>query len=185
MKILPTSIHGCFQLQPAVMRDDRGSFVKVFHEGLFRDLGLATDFAEEYYSWSRRGVLRGMHFQTPPSQHSKLVYCPQGEVLDAALDMRHGSPTYGQHLTLTLSGENGNMLYLPPGVAHGFYTLSEQALMVYKVTSVYSAANDTGVLWSSTGIDWGVTDPVISLRDSQMTPLADFDSPFVFDGGQP
>lgn len=178
MNIIPTAIGGCFQLVPNIVRDERGSFVKVFHEDVFRAHGLATDYAEEYYSVSRRGVLRGLHFQVPPMEHSKLVYCPQGAVLDAALDLRAGSPTYGRHVTLELSAANGHMLYLPKGVAHGFYTLSEQALMVYKVTSTYSQAHDGGVLWNSAGIAWPDQDPVLSARDRQFAPLAGFVSPF-------
>ncbi|GGY28925.1 dTDP-4-dehydrorhamnose 3,5-epimerase [Pseudoduganella albidiflava] len=178
MDILPTSIPGCFELRPIVRRDERGSFTKVFHEDVFRDAGLRTDFAEEYYSISQQGVLRGLHFQVPPHDHAKLVYCPQGRVLDAALDLRRGSPTYGRHLALELSGEAGNMLYLPAGLAHGFYTLSEQALMVYKVTSTYAPAHDGGVLWNSAGIDWPDSAPLLSPRDRTFPTLADFDSPF-------
>lgn len=180
MQIIPTAIAGCFQLQPNVLHDPRGSFVKVFHQDLFREHGLATDYAEEYYSHSRRGVVRGLHFQTPPMDHAKLVYCPQGAVLDAAVDLRRGSPTYGQHITLELSGENGHMLYLPAGLAHGFCALSEQALMVYKVTTTYAPQHDGGILWNSAGIAWPTDQPVLSARDQQFPALADFESPFVY-----
>src|ERR1700739_3724115 len=99
MKLLPTAIAGCYQIVPNVFRDERGAFVKVFHEELFREHGLRTDFAEEYYSVSRERVLRGLHFQTPPHDHAKLVYCLQGSVLDVALDLRLGSPDYGPPLS--------------------------------------------------------------------------------------
>lgn len=181
MDILATSLPGCFQVQPVVRADERGSFTKVFHEEIFRNAGLRTDFAEEYYSVSRRRVLRGLHFQLPPHDHAKLVYCTQGKVLDVALDLRRGSPTYGQHLTLELSQEQGNMLYLPAGFAHGFYTLSEQATMVYKVTSVYAPQHDGGVLWHSAGIAWPDMDPVLSQRDREFPALAAFDSPFRYE----
>ena len=181
MDILDTSLPGCFQIQPVVRADERGSFTKVFHEEIFRSAGLRTDFAEEYYSVSRRGVLRGLHFQLPPHDHAKLIYCTQGKVLDAALDLRRGSPTYGRHLTLELSQEQGNMLYLPAGLAHGFYTLSEQATMVYKVTSVYAPQHDGGVLWDSAGIAWPDTGPVLSQRDREFSALADFDTPFQYE----
>ncbi|MES2741352.1 MAG: dTDP-4-dehydrorhamnose 3,5-epimerase [Pseudomonadota bacterium] len=181
MHILPTALPGCFQLVPNILRDTRGSFVKVFHEEVFRQHGLATAYAEEYYSVSRRGVLRGLHFQTPPMAHVKLVYCAQGAVLDAAVDLRAGSPTYGRHLLCELSADNGHMLYLAPGVAHGFYTLSEQALMVYKVTSTYSQPHDGGILWNSAGIAWPDAEPLLSVRDQHFTPLADFASPFTFE----
>ena len=180
MQIVPTALPGCFQIITDIRRDDRGSFVKVFHEDIFRQHGLATDYAEEYYSTSQRGVIRGLHFQTPPHDHAKLVYCAQGAVLDAALDLRRGSPTYGQHITLELSAENGHMLYLPAGLAHGFCSLSEQSLMTYKVTTTYAPNNDGGVLWNSAGIAWPVAQPVMSPRDQTFPTLAEFDSPFVF-----
>ncbi|WP_229506194.1 dTDP-4-dehydrorhamnose 3,5-epimerase [Massilia sp. BJB1822] len=182
MIILPTKLEGCFQIIPNILRDERGHFVKTFHEELFHEHGLETVFREEYYSSSQRGVLRGLHFQTPPQEHTKLVYCVQGTVLDAALDLRAGSPTYGQHLTMELSGENGHMLYLAPGVAHGFYTLSEQALMMYKVSTVYAPAHDSGILWNSAGIAWPSDSPVLSQRDQGFAALADFASPFVYRG---
>jgi dTDP-4-dehydrorhamnose 3,5-epimerase len=182
MNVLPTAFPGCFQLVPDIRRDERGSFVKVFHEDIFRQHGLRTDFAEEYYSVSRQRVLRGLHFQTPPREHAKLVYCVQGSVLDVAVDLRVGSPTYGQHIEYTLSDDNAHMLYLPAGVAHGFYTLSPQALMMYKVTSTYAPENDSGILWSSIGIDWPDADPILSERDRRFAALADFASPFSFQG---
>lgn len=178
MKFLPTALPGCFLLQPNILRDERGCFVKVFHQQTFREQGLATDFSEEYYSVSHRRVLRGLHFQTPPHAHAKLLYCVQGKVLDAAVDLRLGSPTYGQHIMIELDAEHGQALYLAPGVAHGFYTLSEQALMVYKVTTTYSPAHDTGILWNSAGIVWPDADPILSARDRGFVPLAGFRSPF-------
>jgi dTDP-4-dehydrorhamnose 3,5-epimerase len=182
MNILPTAIPGCFQIIPDIRRDERGSFVKVFHQDIFRQHGLATDFAEEYYSTSQRGVIRGLHFQTPPHHHAKLVYCTQGAVLDAALDLRRGSPAYGQHITLELSAANGHMLYLPAGLAHGFCSLSEQSLMVYKVTTTYAPESDGGVLWNSAGIAWPVQQPLLSPRDRTFPALAEFDTPFVYTG---
>jgi dTDP-4-dehydrorhamnose 3,5-epimerase len=185
MQIIPTAIAGCYQIIPTILRDERGSFVKVFHEDIFHQHGLAVEYAEEYYSVSHGNVLRGLHFQTPPKEHAKLVYCVQGAVLDAALDLRRGSPSYGRHLTLELSAANGHMLYLPVGLAHGFYTLSEQATMVYKVGSTYSPQHDAGVLWNSAGIAWPTDQPLLSPRDRQFAALADFDSPFHFGEERP
>src|ERR1700688_3964819 len=108
MKILPTSIEGCFQLMPDILRDERGCFVKVFHEDVFRRHGLRVDFAEEYYSVSRQRVLRGLNFQTPPREHAKLVYCAQGSVLDVAVDLRLGSGSYGRHIEYVLSDDNAH-----------------------------------------------------------------------------
>ncbi|HZX25680.1 MAG TPA: dTDP-4-dehydrorhamnose 3,5-epimerase [Telluria sp.] len=182
MKILPTSLPGCHLLVPDVRRDERGCFAKVFHRDTFIAAGLCADFAEDFYSVSHQGVLRGLHFQTPPHEQAKLVYCLDGAVFDVGVDLRRGSPTYGRHLSLELSAENGHVLYLAPGVAHGFYTLTGSALMVYKVSRVYAPANDTGILWNSAGIAWPGGDPVLSVRDREFAALADFDSPFVYEG---
>lgn len=186
MRILPTAIPGCFQLVPDIRSDERGSFVKTFRADLFRQHGMATAYAEEYYSLSQRNVVRGLHFQLPPHEHAKLVYCVQGAVLDAALDLRRGSPTFGQHLTFELSAQNGHMLYLPAGLAHGFCTLGEQAVMMYKVTSEYAPQHDSGVRWDTAGIAWPEEiqrAPVLSARDQGFAALADFDSPFVYREG--
>ena len=185
MKFVATVITGCYQIIPDIRRDDRGNFVKVFHRDIFSQHGLATEYAEEYYSASHRNVVRGLHFQTPPHDHAKLVYCVQGSVMDVALDLRRGSPTFGQHLMLELSAQNGHMLYLPPGLAHGYCTTSEPALMVYKVTTTYAPNHDTGLAWDSANIDWPIKDPIMSERDRSFGTLAEFDTPFVFDEGKP
>lgn len=188
---IDTAIAGCYELRPRVAADARGSFVKTFHRDTFAGLGLAVDWAEQFYSLSRKNVLRGLHFQTPPHAHAKLVYCPAGEVLDAAVDLRVGSPSHGRHVTLRLSGDAGNMLYLPTGLAHGFLTLSDEALMVYNVTSGYAPAHDTGIRWDSAGIDWPLANlagggaPLLSPRDAGFAAMADFASPFVFDAEHP
>ena len=183
MKLLPARIPGVHVVVPKTHHDERGSFVKVFHRDVFREHGLRDDFAEEFYTQSRHGVLRGIHLQTPPHEQAKLVYCVHGAVFDVALDLRAGSPTFGEHLTLELSAANGHALYLPPGVAHGFYTLTEPALMVYKVSQVHAPEHDTGVLWDSAGIAWPCTQPILSARDRELAPLAQFASPFTFGGG--
>lgn len=180
MRISPTAIPGCLHLAPDLRADERGSFVKTFRADLFQEHGMATMFAEEYYSLSKRNVIRGLHFQLPPHEHAKLVYCVQGAVLDVALDLRRGSPTYGQHLCFELSAQNGHMLYLPPGLAHGFCTLGEEAVMLYKVTSAYAPQHDSGVRWDSAGIAWPAAAPVLSARDQGFAGLAEFDSPFVY-----
>ncbi len=172
----PTPIPGCFELQPAVRKDARGAFVKVFHSPEFRKLGLETDFREEYYSVSKKGVLRGLHFQEPPADHEKVVCCPVGEVLDAVLDLR-ASSGYGRSFTLELSAEKGNMLYIPRGCAHGFFALS-RSVMLYRTGTVHSPEHDAGVLWSSAGIKWPSRKPLISDRDAAFAPLAGFRTPF-------
>jgi dTDP-4-dehydrorhamnose 3,5-epimerase len=175
-----TRLRGCVAVQPRLFNDERGRFVKVFNEDEFRKLGLETDFKEEFYSQSKRGVIRGMHFQVPPSDHVKLVYCVHGEALDVVLDLRRGSPTYGQADATLLSAERGNYLYIPKGIAHGFCSVSAIATLVYKVSTVHDPRSDTGILWNSFGFDWPVSEPIISARDSNFKSLSEFDSPFVY-----
>jgi len=163
-----------------LVRDARGTFVKTFHEATFAELGLRTRFTEQFYTTSMRGVLRGLHFQSPPYDHAKLVYCTAGRVLDVGVDLRRGSPTYGQHLKVELSAETGNMVYLPPGIAHGFLTIADSATLVYNVTSMYEPIADTGIRWDSAGIEWPVDTPQVSERDSRLPTLGAFDSPFDF-----
>jgi len=184
MEIEPTGIPGCHLLQARVLGDARGSFVKTVHTPRFEELGLRTDWREEYFTVSARGVVRGMHFQLPPAEHAKLVFCLTGEVLDVVLDLRCGSPTFGQAKGFTLSAENGRGLYLPVGCAHGFVSLSEASGMYYKVTSVHAPEQDAGIAWDSFGFDWPVSDPVLSDRDRRHPALADFESPFHFDPEQ-
>ncbi|MBR4903728.1 MAG: dTDP-4-dehydrorhamnose 3,5-epimerase [Selenomonadaceae bacterium] len=176
-KIL-TPLEGCFELLPIVRGDSRGSFVKIFHEPTFKEFGLATNFNEEFYSTSIKNVLRGMHFQTPPADHVKLVCCIEGAVKDVVVDLRKNSATFGKHCAFELTAEKANMLYIPKGFAHGFLTLSERATMLYNVTSVYSSEHDKGILWSSCGIDWQCDEPILSDRDKIHPSLAEFDSPF-------
>lgn len=173
-----TRLAGCYVLRTKVREDMRGSFTKVYHEGAFRELGLTTEFREEYFSVSKRNVLRGLHFQLPPADHEKLVWCMSGKVLDVVLDLRRASSTYGAHQSFMLSGGSGEMIYIPRGMAHGFLTLSDEAVMVYKVTSVYAPACDAGIRWDTAGIDWGVSSPLLSERDQGFVSLADFSSPF-------
>lgn len=171
-KIAKTTLHGCFELTPSVHKDERGIFVKTFHCEEFKEHGLETDFKEEYYSVSRKNVLRGLHFQRPPHDHVKLVYCVCGEVFDAVLDLRKNSPTYGKYAAFEISAAKGNMLYVPKGLAHGFYALSDGAVMMYKVSTVYSPMHDSGILWNSVGIPWPTDRPIISRRDSLFEPFS-------------
>ena len=177
-----SEIPGCYQVFPAVTRDERGTFVKVFHENAFRELGLETGFVESYYSVSRKDVIRGMHFQRPPQDHAKLVYCTDGAVLDVVVDLRKGSPTYGICAKFNLDAERGNMAYLPRGLGHGFLVRSERATLVYSVTSVYSPQYDEGIRWDSVGISWPVTEPIISDRDRGFPVFEYWDSPFRYVG---
>ncbi len=177
----PSNISGCFELQPKVFEDTRGRFVKVYHDLAFAEKGLKTHFAEEYYSISNKNVIRGMHFQLPPRDHVKVVYCVQGEVMDVVVDLRIGSPTYGQYATFELSADKANSIYIPKGMAHGFCVLSELAIMVYKVSTIYSPEHDAGISWDSMGIPWPSMDANLSVRDQSFPSFKQFDSPFRYE----
>jgi len=178
MELKPLILEGTFELKLDFSEDDRGDFVKTFHADIFQSNNLDADFKESYYSTSNAGVIRGMHFQLPPHDHSKLVYCVAGSVLDVLLDLRNNSPTYGEHCTVDLSKQNHNAVYIPKGVAHGFCVQEGAATLVYLTTTVYNSESDTGVLWSSFGFDWPIDNPVISDRDQGFSTLEDFINPF-------
>jgi dTDP-4-dehydrorhamnose 3,5-epimerase len=174
----PPPLPGVRLLQPRLFRDDRGDFVKTYHENIFAELGLTLPIREEYYSVSRRDVIRGMHFQLPPADHAKLVYCLHGRVRDVILDLRRHAPTYGQSAACELSADNRCILVLPPGFAHGFLALENDSVLVYKTSTVHSPAHDAGIRWDSFGFNWEVSAPIVSARDAAFPPFADFLSPF-------
>ncbi len=177
MTLSPLSLPGVIEIRPHVAQDTRGSFIKTFQASDFEAAGLRADFRETYYSISEPNVIRGMHFQLPPHALAKLVYCTSGEVLDSVLDLRTG-PTYGHFESLILSSIKRNMLYIPPGCAHGFRTFDAPATLIYHVTSEYHTLSDTGILWNSFGFDWGITNPIVSERDTSFQDFHHFSSPF-------
>lgn len=172
-----TGLPGCFEVLFKRVEDARGAFIKTFHAKAFASNGLETAFVEQYYTTSKRGVLRGLHFQVPPEDHAKLVYCISGTVFDAVLDLRRSSGTCGKFAHVELSAEKANALYIPRGLAHGFAALTD-CTMVYNVTSVHAPACDAGIRYDSAGIPWPGSDFVLSERDRAFPALADFDSPF-------
>ena len=172
---------GCFLVEFPNFRDHRGLFVKSFQRSAFEERGLECDFKETFYTESAENVLRGMHFQVPPADHAKLVYCISGGICDMALDLRVGSPTFGEHEAYELSAEYNNAVYLPRGMAHGFLVRSAPSVVVYQVTSEHSPAHDTGIRWNSFGATWQLSAPVISVRDEGLIPFEQFESPFRFD----
>lgn len=179
MQFNETLIPGCYEIFPKVVEDVRGKFVKSFNANSFQDHGLETTFTESFYSVSRKNVLRGMHFQLPPQAHVKLVYCVAGDVLDVLVDLRVGSPVYGQAIKFNLSAANAKMLYIPIGVAHGFYTISDVATMIYMTSTVHAPQYDAGINWQSFAI-WPTANPILSARDNQHPFLENFISPFEF-----
>jgi dTDP-4-dehydrorhamnose 3,5-epimerase len=174
-----TDLSGCFEVAGKVHRDQRGSFVKTFHAEIFAQLDLNTEWREQYWSSSTARVIRGMHFQIPPRDHSKIVSCVHGEIMDVVLDLRVDSVTYGRHITRRLSAENGLSLYIPRGMAHGFLSLAAGSVVCYTVETVHDAQCDQGILWSSCGIAWEISgSEIISERDRSFPSLASFQSPF-------
>lgn len=160
------------------MTDNRGYFLKTFHENTFIDLGLNTDWKEEYFSESQQGVVRGMHFQTPPYDHFKLVTCIKGRVLDVVCDLRKESKTFKNVFSFELSGDNATQLYIPKGCAHGFLALEDNSIMFYKVSTVYNPSHDSGILWNSIDFEWPNKGLIISERDLSHQPINQFNTPF-------
>ena len=182
INIIKNAIPGSFLIIPFTHDDVRGRFVKTFNTENFSLQGLSIDFKEDFYSISKKNVLRGLHFQVPPCDHAKVVYCVQGAIFDVIVDLRIGSPTYQKFQLFELNSVNANMVFIPTGVAHGFYTLSDVATVMYKVTSLHSAEHDSGIRWNSAGIPWPNDFPILSDRDMKLPRLSELSSPFVYDG---
>lgn len=174
-------------LCPPRHEDSRGWFQETYSEARLRDVGIEERFVQDNSSLSRAvGTIRGLHFQTPPHAQAKLVRCVNGAILDVAVDLRVGSPTYGSHVSVILSGLNGLQLYVPIGFAHGFVTLEPNTEVAYKVSDLYAPECDGGLAWDDPDIavDWPLptTGSVLSPKDAALPRLADFSSPFVYDG---
>lgn len=180
MRIIDTTIHGLKILKPKIFEDIRGQFVKTFTNEFFKLQGLDINIKETYYSISHKNVIRGMHFQTPPHEHIKLVYVPYGEIIDVVLDIRKNSPSYGKFFEIKLSAENRKVLIIPKGLAHGFKSLKDNTNVTYMQTSCYSPNNDKGINYSSFGFDWKCSNPKLSDRDLSFPSLNDFITPFIY-----
>ncbi|MEK6748710.1 MAG: dTDP-4-dehydrorhamnose 3,5-epimerase [Pseudomonadota bacterium] len=178
MQVVKEFLNGVFILTASPFNDDRGRFVKTYHVDIFKEFGFETDWREEFYSKSKKNVVRGMHYQSSPKQHSKMVYCLQGRVLDVVLDIRNGSPTYGKHVSFEISDDGCEIVLIPPGFAHGFCALTDDAILQYKVSTVYSPEHDMGILWSSFGCVWPTDRPILSARDKQLPNFSDIGVPF-------
>lgn len=163
-----TAISEVKVIESRVFPDPRGYYLELFKESAFREMGVENNFKQDSISFSKKGVLRGLHFQKPPYAQKKLVSVAQGEIWDVAVDMRKNSKTFGKWAYEKLSAENGKMLYIPEGFAHGFCVLSETATIVYKMSKEYAPESEGGVLWSDLGlkIDWPVKEPLVSEKDS-------------------
>lgn len=183
MNIIETGIPDLLVLEPSVFGDERGHFFESFRQDTLSDAGVTLDFVQDNQSLSHKGILRGLHYQKEPYAQGKLVRVVQGSVLDVALDIRKGSPTYGKHFTLEISGDNKKMMYVPPGFAHGFVTLEDHTLFLYKCTNYYQKEAEGTIHWDSPSldIDWGdVTNPVLSEKDKTAQDFDLFHSPFTY-----
>jgi dTDP-4-dehydrorhamnose 3,5-epimerase len=164
--ITPTEIAEVLEIEPVVHEDERGFFLESYHKEHFVARGIACEFVQDNHARSRRGTLRGLHFQRSPGQH-KLVRVSHGVVFDVVVDVRVESPTFGRWVSRELSDENRRMLYVPAGFAHGYAVLSELADVHYKVSHPYVPSEEAGIAWDDPdlGIDWPVRDPILSPRD--------------------
>lgn len=185
MQVDRTSLEDVLILTPKRHGDARGFFSESWNKAQLETAGVyLPEFVQDNHSMSGAvGTLRGLHFQTPPHAQGKLVRCGRGALYDAVVDIRKNSATYGQSFGIELSFENGKQLWVPPGFAHGFMTLQPDTEICYKCTDYYNAPADGGVRWDSCGIDWPLQgDPILSAKDQTAPALADFDSPFVYEG---
>ena len=171
---IETSVPGVCILKPRIFHDPRGFFAETFHAEKFRDIGITDTFVQDNHSQSRKGTLRGLHYQLRRPQ-AKLCRVVRGTVLDVAVDIRRGSPTFGKAVAVELSAENMQQIYVPKGFAHGFVVVSEEAEFLYKCSDFYDPAGEFGVLWCdpALAIEWKVSDPVLSEKDSRYPGLAE------------
>ncbi len=173
MKVTKTKLEGVLVFEPKVFGDARGFFMETWNYQRYKEAGLDVKFVQSNLSKSAKGVLRGLHFQNPNPQ-GKLVQILTGEVYDVAVDIRHGSPTFGQWHGELLSGDNNKQFYIPEGFAHGFCVLSESAIFSYMCTNVYDAKSDFSILWNDPdlNIDWPINEPLLSEKDKQAPTLS-------------
>jgi dTDP-4-dehydrorhamnose 3,5-epimerase len=173
-------IPGLILIEPKVFEDGRGFFMETYKIPDFVAAGIKGNFVQENHSRSSKGVLRGLHYQNPPFAQAKLVRAIRGEIFDVAVDIRKGSPTWGKWVGVILSEQNRNILYVPAGFAHGFCVLSRIAEAVYKITNVYSAESEAGIIWNDEdlNIDWPVKKPTLSEKDKRWPTLGNADIKF-------
>ncbi len=185
MEVIKTDIEGVVIIEPRVLKDARGYFFESFSQREFEEKVRKINFVQDNESMSSYGVMRGLHFQRPPFAQSKLVRCVKGAVLDVAVDIRKGSPTYGQHVAVKLTEDNHRQFFIPRGFAHGFAVLSDVAVFQYKCDNYYAPQADGGIsiLDSELGIDWHIPldNAILSEKDTLHPCLSNFDSPFSFD----
>ena len=180
----PTALRGVILIETQPFKDDRGFFAESYQRSAFLAGGITEPFVQDNFSFSVYGVLRGLHYQKEPRAQGKLVTVSKGEVFDVAVDIRKNSPAYGKWIGVRLSGENGRLLYIPTGFAHGFCVLSDEAYVTYKVTAEYDPKLDRGIVWNDPelSITWPVPHPLLSPKDAGLPHLRDADNDFGFIG---
>lgn len=184
MKFIKTNIAGLEIIEPQIFKDDRGYFFESYSQTKFETAGISINFVQDNQSFSHKGAIRGLHAQSAPHAQAKLVRVIQGRVLDVAVDIRKGSPTYGKYETVELSAENQRQLLIPEGFLHGFAVLEDNTIFAYKVNNYYAKDCELGVLWNdpTLNINWGI-DPsaaIISPKDELLVKFDDLDSPFTY-----
>lgn len=174
MNVIETELPGVLIFEPDVFRDERGYFLETWNRKRYEDAGFRESFVQDNISFSQKGVLRGLHFQYPNSQ-GKLVQVLSGRVLDVAVDIRRGSPTFGKWVGEVLSDENNRQLYIPPGFAHGYCVTSETTVFAYKCTELYNPETECGIIFNDPdlNIDWSLTKPIVSPKDAAYQRLKD------------
>jgi len=183
MKVINTAIEGICIIEPQVFEDPRGWFMETYSKEKLAKQGIDTDFIQDNHSFSaNRGTIRGLHFQINPKAQAKLVRCTRGRILDVAVDIRKGSPTYKKWVSVELSEENKKQLFIPKGFAHGFATLTDNVEIQYKVDEYYSPENDRSIRFDDPeiNVDWGIENPILSEKDMNAPLLKDSDSNFVY-----
>ena len=184
MQVIKTDIPGLLEIIPNIFEDDRGYFYESFNKEIYEGIGISEEFVQDNQSLSHTGVLRGLHFQNPPFAQGKLVRVVTGAVLDVVLDIRKGSPTYGQHHSVELTEENKKLFWVPPGFAHGFKVLRDNTIFSYKCTNVYNKESEGSVRFNdpALGIDWGdLSSPILSAKDIEAPLFSELDSQFTFE----
>lgn len=183
MTLTETAINGVFEIEPKIFGDNRGWFYESYSKEKFEKLGITADFIQDNRSFSaQKGTLRGLHCQTNPKAQAKLITCLKGAILDVAVDIRKGSPTYMKWVAVELTEENKKMLFIPKGCLHGFVTLTDNVEVTYKVDELYSPENDRSVRFDDPafGVEWGCENPVLSEKDKNAPLYADSDVDFNF-----
>lgn len=174
MNIEPTALEGVYVINNFVAQDERGTFVKTFNKHNFDNEGLNFEIRESYFSISQKDVIRGMHFQLPPSDHEKLVYVPVGSIIDVVVDLRKNSLSYKKFISVELSAANRKSIYIPKGLAHGFKSMEDNTITVYNVATEYDSNSDQGIKFDSFGFDWQTNTVIMSSRDKEFMTLDRF-----------